>query len=201
MLKMHSFWTSQPCEAWWALQWLVWVEAEPSLAHLWAGIGAGSLGILGTLAQSQVGARQVLGRGAGWWSPQAGGSWGSTGNMPCTSGGDTWIPPPAANGLAGVSTWKGLGALLWTQGALGWRGNSCSLGCCSTFTGGFPCWPALVTPRLAPVGIGHSYLTSQQWDDVQQSHGLPHCRTCVRQGFSLAHSAPCAGQQRRDLAS
>lgn len=157
---MHSFWTSHPCAVWWALQWPVWVEAKPSLAHLWAGIGAGGLGIPRTLAQSQAGARRVLSRGTGWWSPQAGGSCGSTGNILCTSGGDTWIPPPAANGLADVSTWKGLGASLWAQGALEWRENSSySLGCCSSCAGGFPCWPALVTPRLEPVGMGHSFLT------------------------------------------
>lgn len=64
-----------------------------------------------------------------------------------------------------------------------------------------PCWPALVTPRPAPVGTGHSFLTPQQGDEVQQSHGLPHCRICIQQGSSLAHSSPCAGQQRRDLVS
>lgn len=116
------------------------------------------------------------------------------------SGEDTWIRPPSANGFAGISTLEGLSATLWTQDTSGQRGtSSSSLGCCSSFTGGFPCWLALAVLRRTPAGMGRSFPPPQQRDEVQHPHGVPHCSARVRQGSALAASAPCAGEQRKEL--
>lgn len=94
----------------------------------------------------------------------------------------------------------GAGCPTATRDTLGWRGTfSSSPGCSSSFADGVPCWLALVVPKCTPAGMERSFLLRQQWDEVQHPGGLPHCSTHVPQGSALAHSAPRAGEQRREL--
>lgn len=100
--------------------------------------------------------------------------------------------------LLASALWSWGGASLWTQDTLGWRRNSSSsLGCCSSFTGGFPSCLTLAVPRCTPQG--QCAPSSHPSSGIRCS--IPVGCPSVAPTPAFASSAPCARRQRRHMAS
>lgn len=107
---------------------------------------------------------------------------------------------PSSRWLCCCQHWEGAGCLAVSTGHFGMEGELLppsgmlqQLYCC------FSLLASLSGTQASTYGNGALLpdTPAMGWDPAVP--WAPHCRTCIQQGSSLAHSAPCAGQQRRDL--